>query len=74
MTVDMTGPNPNRIVEPDPEKWKKILDEMIEDEDGSYNFAMEFLESVRDQITEKGSITNKQTKGILNIRRSADRI
>ena len=41
---------------------------MIDDKD--YEFALDYLTDVRDQILDKDFITNRQTEAVLNIRRS----
>ena len=35
-----------------------------------YEFALDYLTDVRDQILDKNFITNRQTEAVLNIRRS----
>ena len=41
---------------------------MIDNKD--YEFALDYLADVRDQILDKDFITNRQTEAVLNIRRS----
>jgi len=41
---------------------------MIDNKD--YEFALDYLTDVRDQILDKDFITNRQTEAVLNIRRS----
>lgn len=35
-----------------------------------YDFALDFLSDIRDQILDKDFVTNRQTQAVLNIRRS----
>lgn len=55
-------------VKPDPRSWIRLMDDMIADND--FEWAMDYLKSVRDQVDERGRITTKQTAAILKIRRS----
>lgn len=55
-------------IKPDPEAWIRTLDDMIES--GDYVWAEDTLMSIREYVQENDLITLKQTKAILNIRRS----
>lgn len=56
-------------IKPDPKKWLRVVDEMLTDPD--FEFAEEYLSSVKEFIEVNDRITNKQTAAILKIRRSA---
>jgi len=47
------------------EETLELIDEMLETD--RYLFGLEFLESVRDQITEKGWCSEAQAEGVENI-------
>ena len=55
-------------IRPDPQTWLRIVNRMIDNKD--YEFALDYLTDVRDQILDKDFITNRQTEAVLNIRRS----
>ena len=55
-------------IRPDPQTWLRIINRMIDKPD--YDFALDFLSDIRDQILDKDFITNRQTQAVLNIRRS----
>lgn len=55
-------------IKANPEAWMRTLDDMIES--GEYVWAEETLKGIRDYVKENELITAKQTKAILNIRRS----
>lgn len=57
-------------VTPDPDVWIRIIDGMLESDD--YAFARDYLMNVRGEVDRRSRVTTKQTKAILNIRRSAD--
>lgn len=56
-------------IKPDPKKWLRVVDQMLGDPD--FEFAEEYLTSVKEFIEVNDRITNKQTAAILKIRRSA---
>lgn len=57
-------------IKPDPEIWLKIIDRMLNDPEGTFEFSREYLEGVRDEVESRGRITRKQTAAILEVRRS----
>lgn len=63
----MTGGNPNRVTVI-PAHWLKMIDKMLDS--GDYDFAKEFLESVREYVEENDRITKKQREAVMNVRRS----
>lgn len=56
-------------IKPDPKKWLRVVDQVLGDPD--FEFAEEYLSSVKEFIEVNDRITNKQTAAILKIRRSA---
>lgn len=59
-----------RKLKPNPDTWVKIIRRTLEKEE--YEFAKEYLVSVRDTIISTGRVTKKQMVAINNIRRSTN--
>lgn len=58
----------SRKVKPNPDAWIRIINKTLKND--RYEFAEEYLHSVRDTITSTGRVTKKQMEAINNIRRS----